>query len=94
MGRNLDIKNLILLSMMKEKGFHYLSKNMPLTEEFITIHADSVYDNSVWRSLLLNQKHINPSFFDQFRGDMDDITRNILLRKKIMFDIVNLLRRI
>ena len=93
MGRNSDIESLILLSMMKDRGFNYLSKNIPLTELFIVTNADAVNDSSVWRNLLLNQNHINPSFFDQFHGDMDDITQSMLVRKKLMFKIIRLIRR-
>lgn len=92
MGRNDNIESLILLSMMEEKGFYYLSKNIPLTENFIVTNADEVMDSSVWRNLLLNQGHINPNFFDQFHGDMDDLTQSILARKKLMFKLIKIFR--
>ena len=93
MNSNDNIESLILLWMMKEKGFSYISKNIPLTELFISTNADIVVNNSGWRNLVLNQTHVNPSFFDQFHKDMDNLTRSMLYRKKIMFKIFNLLKR-
>ena len=89
-----SLENAILESMLKDKGILFLSKNIPLTECFITNNADQVYDSILWRNMVLNQRHINPYFFDRFFVEMDETTKNILSRRKIMFDLMKLIRRI
>jgi hypothetical protein len=89
-----DVESRILKSMMQDKGIFYLSKNIPLTEVFIKNNADQFRDTILWRNMLLCQRHINPYFFDRFFTDMDETTQNILSRKKVMFDLVKLLKRV
>lgn len=91
---NQCFENTILESILKDKGIVYLSKNIPLTECFIKNNADQVDDTVLWRNMILNQRHIDPYFFDRFFVEMDETTRNILSRRKIMFDLMKLIRRI
>ena len=85
-------KSEILRFIAEDKGMHYLSKNISLTENFIQENADQM-DSVLWRNMVLNQSHINPEFFDRFFPEMDEITKSMLLRKKIMFRLIKVLKR-
>ena len=80
--------------MMDYKGILYVSENVNLSECFIKNNAYRIKGNVAWRSLILNQRHIEPCFFDRFVSEMDETTKNILSRRKVMFDLVKLLKRI
>lgn len=84
----------VLYSMMQDMGFSYLSKNIPMTEWFIKNNADKVEDSTVWMYMVLNQRHINPYFFDRFVVEMDETTKNMLSRRKVMYDLLQILKRV
>lgn len=84
----------LLKSILQDKGIIYLSCNFVLSEEFIQNNADVISDDHEWIQLLLNQRHIDPKFFDQFRSDMSPSTITILDYRKSIIHLERILAAI
>lgn len=87
------IERRILDDMKRDRGMSFLSKHVSLTECFIKSNADEVDDSLLWREMILNQRHINPYFFDRFFAEMDDLTKSMLSRRQVMFDLMKIINR-
>ena len=88
------LREKILKSILQEKGIAYLSCNFTLTEDFIQNNADYISEDHDWIQILLNQRHISPGFFDQFRADMGPSTIIMLDYRKSIIHLEKILEAI